>query len=75
MLVGSRSWRRTSELAEVAGLIGKTAARHLDDLVLLGLAERRKQPQKGQKTAADEADNSPYQWQASSWLRTHWPSP
>ena len=73
VLVGSKDWRRTSDIAEAAGLVTKTAARHLDDLVLLGLAERRKQPKTRSKKPDEAADNSPYQWGASAWLRANWP--
>jgi len=55
---------RTSDLASTSGLVTKTAHRQLDDLVLLGMAERSKQ---------GDADNSPDLWEASSWLRDYWP--
>ena len=45
-------------------MVTKTASRVLDDLALLGIAERTK------KSAAD---NSPDMWAARDWLREHWP--
>jgi hypothetical protein len=56
--------QRTSDLAAEVGMVTKTAARILDDLTLLGIAERSK------KSAAN---NSPDLWVASDWLREHWP--
>ena len=78
-LLGNAEWRRTADIAESAGMVTKTAARHLDDLVLLGIAERtKKKPQTDGKTEEDNkpqepADNSPYWWRATDWLRAHWP--
>ena len=56
--------KRTSDIAETAGLVTKTADRILDDLALLGIAVRSKQ---------SSAANSPNLWVASGWLREHWP--
>lgn len=56
---------RTAELADESGLPTKTAARHLEDLALLGLADRSKD---GDKT------NSPDRWAESDWCRDHWPA-
>jgi hypothetical protein len=55
---------RTSDLAASVGLVTKTASRLLEDLALLGIADRTKQT---------KADNSPDVWEASLWLRAHWP--
>lgn len=58
--------KRTSDLASQVGLITKTAGRILDDLALLGIANR---------TKMSSADNSPDLWEATPWLREYWPSP
>jgi hypothetical protein len=63
-LLANSAWTRTTEIAEDASMITKTAALHLDDLALIGLAERSKE---------SEAVNSAHMWCASDWLRTHWP--
>jgi hypothetical protein len=63
-LVGEQDWLRTAELAETVGVSTKAAAWVLDDLALLGLADKKK------KSAAD---NSPLMWRASDWLREYWP--
>ena len=63
-LLGSTEPQRTVDLAEQTGMVTKTASRILDDLTLLGIAERTK------KSAAN---NSPDLWTASDWLREHWP--
>jgi hypothetical protein len=55
---------RTSDVAEHAGMVTKTAHRQLDDIALLGLADR---------TKTSEASNAPDLWSASPWLRDHWP--
>jgi len=55
---------RTSDLAQTAGLVTKTAGRQLDDLALLGIADHTKK---------SDADNSPDLWAASGWLREYWP--
>ena len=75
-LLGRDGWCRTAEIAEAAGLVTKTAARHLEDLVLLGIAERTKHKptnaKPGAYTVVDGfADNSPDWWQATGWLRDH----
>lgn len=74
-LLGQPDWRRTADIAEAAGLVSKTAARHLDDLVLLGLAERTKKKPTDKPTDGDSdpAGNSPYYWRRSDWLYEHWP--
>jgi Domain of unknown function (DUF3854) len=78
-LLGNAEWRRTADIAESAGMVTKTAARHLDDLVLVGIAERtKKKPQTDGKTEEDNkpqepADNSPCWWRATDWLRAYWP--
>jgi hypothetical protein len=56
--------QRTADIAGQVGLVTKTAHRLLDDLALIGIAERSKQ---------SAADNSPDLWAASGWLRDHWP--
>ena len=63
-LFGECEPKRTSDIAADVGMVTKTAGRVLDDLALLGIAERSK------KT---KADNSPDLWVASGWLREHWP--
>jgi hypothetical protein len=63
-LIDNREPKRTAELAEASGLVTKTASRQLDDLVLLGLAVHTKK---------SGADNSADLWEASQWLREHWP--
>lgn len=74
-LLNETGWRRTAVIAEAAELVTKTAARHLDDLTLLGIAERTKKKPQTDDSPPDtsQADNSPHYWQASQWLRTHWP--
>ena len=74
-LLGQPDWRRTAVIAEAAGLVSKTAARHLDDLVLLGLAERTKKKPTDKPTDGDgdPAGNSPYYWRRTDWLHDHWP--
>ena len=57
---------RTSEVAAAVGMVTKTAHQHLEDLALLGLADR---------TKTSEADNAPDLWSASDWLREFWPDP
>ena len=51
--------RRTADIAADAGLVTKTAHRQLDDLDLIGLADRSK---------STSADNSPDLWAASPLL-------
>jgi Domain of unknown function (DUF3854) len=63
-LLGSTEPQRTVAIAEQTGMVTKTASRILDDLTLLGIAERSKK---------SEANNSPDLWAASDWLREHWP--
>lgn len=65
-LVGRTAAARTSEVAAAVGMVTKTAHQHLEDLVLLGLADRT-------KTSA--ADNAADYWSASAWLRKFWPDP
>jgi Domain of unknown function (DUF3854) len=55
---------KTSGVATRAGLATKTASQYLDDLAMLGLAERAK---------TSEASNAPDLWSASDWLRERWP--
>ena len=57
---------RTSDLAESAEVVTKTASRYLEDLSILRLAVRTKR---------GTADNAPDYWAASDWLREHWPLP
>lgn len=64
VLLAAETPLRTSDVAEGAGMVTKTAHRQLDDLVLLGIAER---------TKVSEATNSPDLWTASVWLRRTWP--
>jgi hypothetical protein len=65
-LVGRTAAARTSEVAAAVGMVTKTAHQHLEDLSLLGLADRA-------KTSA--SDNAPDLWSASDWLRKFWPDP
>jgi hypothetical protein len=65
-LVSRAAAARTSEVAASVGMVTKTAHQHLEDLSLLGLADRT-------KTSA--ADNAPDLWSASDWLRKFWPNP
>ncbi|HSS23988.1 MAG TPA: DUF3854 domain-containing protein [Mycobacterium sp.] len=58
------TWQRTAEIAENVGMVTKTASRALDDLMLLGIVDRRKE---------SKATNAPHLWRASNWLREHWP--
>jgi hypothetical protein len=55
---------RTGELAAAADLPTKTAARHLEDLALLGLATR---------TKTSTATNAPDEWTPSDLARRYWP--
>ena len=57
-------WLRTAAIGETVGMVTKTAAVHLDDLTLIGLAERMKE---------SNAANAAHLWRASPWLREHWP--
>lgn len=63
-LLGTPLPARTTDLAQAAGFVTKTASRYLDDLALLGIAVHEKE------TAAA---NSPDLWSASEWLRDYWP--
>jgi hypothetical protein len=63
-LLGSPTPLRTSELGRRVGMVTKTAHRHLEDLSLLGLADRER---------TGTADRSPDLWSSSAWLRQHWP--
>jgi hypothetical protein len=56
--------QRTTDIAERVGMITKTATIHLDDLALIGMADRRKE---------SAATNSSHLWRASDWLQKHWP--
>jgi hypothetical protein len=63
-LLANSEPKRTADLAEGAGVVTKTASRQLDDLTMLGIAEHTKE---------SGASNSPDLWEASQWLRDHWP--
>jgi hypothetical protein len=77
-LLRAPTWRRTADLAEDAQLSTKTAGRHLENLMLLGIAKRTKRkptdmaPQKPGDELATR-DNSPFYWLATGWLTEHWP--
>jgi hypothetical protein len=47
-------------------MVTKTAHLHLEDIALLGLADRAK---------TSDAGNAPDLWSASDWLRKFWPDP
>lgn len=64
-LIGAYQAQRTSTIAAAVGMINKTAHQHLEDLALLGLADR---------TKTGEADNAADLWSATDWLRRFWPS-
>lgn len=64
LLKADRGQQVTSRVATGAGLATKTASQYLDDLAMLGLAERAK---------TSEASNAPDLWSASDWLRGRWP--
>jgi hypothetical protein len=64
-LLANSEPKRTADLAEAAGLVTKTASRQLDDLTMVGIAERTKE---------SKASNSADLWEATSWLREHWPA-
>jgi len=64
-LLAASEPKRTAELAKTVGMVTKTAHRQLDDLALLGVAER---------TKSSAADNAPDLWEASAWLREYWPN-
>jgi hypothetical protein len=75
-------WQSTAAVAEAAGLVTRTATRHLDDLTLLKLAERTKHPPEDRTGVtvkggprADGSDTRPNWWRASGWLRSNWPDP
>jgi hypothetical protein len=55
---------RTRDVAIAMDTVTKTAARYLEDLSLLKIAVHTKH---------SDADNSPDRWEASDWLREHWP--
>ena len=63
-LLGRTGPAATSDLALDAGMVTKTAGRYLEDLSLLGLAKHSKR---------SAADNAVGMWEASEWLRGHWP--
>jgi hypothetical protein len=63
-LVGRTDPARTSDVAAAVGMVTKTAHQHLEDLALLGLADRAK---------TSDAGNAPDLWSASDWLRRFWP--
>jgi hypothetical protein len=63
-LVNRTAPARTSDIATAIETATKTAARYLEDLAILRLAERTKQ---------SDADNSPDLWAATDWLREYWP--
>lgn len=64
VLLAADAPMRTSEVAAAVGMVTKTAHRHLEDLALLGLADRSK---------TSGADNAPDLWTPSPWLTRHWP--
>jgi hypothetical protein len=64
LLAANPTGLRTSDIAAEVGMVARTAHRHLEDLALLGLADRDK---------TSKADNAPDLWAASKWLRDHWP--
>src|SRR4029077_359124 len=68
-LLTTHQQQKTAEIAEADGMVTKTAARHLDDLTLLAVAERAKRKTPG----GEPSDNSPDFWQASDWLHARWP--
>jgi hypothetical protein len=57
-------WQRTADIAESVGMTTRVVGVHLDNLALIGLADRRKE---------SKAINSPHLWKPSSWLQEHWP--
>lgn len=63
-VLGGAEPQRTAAIAEKVGMVTKTASRVLDDLTLLGIAERSK---------SSAANNSADMWSASDWLHAHWP--
>lgn len=76
-LLRAGTWRRTADLAEDARLHTKTAGRHLENLMLLGIAERTKHKPADDPgappTTAEPKDNSPFYWRATEWLEEFWP--
>jgi hypothetical protein len=55
---------KSSEAAGEIGMTTKNARKHLEDLALLGMADR---------TKTSDADNAADLWAASAWLRDYWP--
>ena len=55
---------RTRDVAARMDTVTKTTSRYLEDLSLLRIAVHTKK---------NDADNSPDYWEASDWLREHWP--
>lgn len=65
-LLGAAEPLRTSAVAEAVGMATKTTHRYLEDLCLLGAADRAK---------LNGSANSPDYWEATAWLRQYWPGP
>lgn len=63
-LLGTPAATRTSDLAATVGMTAGNAREHLEDLTLLGLADR---------TKTSDAANAPDYWMATSLLRELWP--
>ena len=55
---------KTSDAAAQIGMTTKNARKHLEDLALLGMADRSK---------TSDADNAADLWAASAWLHDYWP--
>ena len=55
---------RTGDIAAALEIVAKTATRHLEDLSLLKVVTHSKQ---------GAAENATSYWEATAWLREHWP--
>lgn len=81
-LLDEGTWLCTPEVGAAAGLVTKTAHRHLENLALLGVIEWTKHKPAGYAGDTDVGSaaegsrprvNAPFYWRATDWLEQHWP--